>query len=64
LITFVQSLVLIVVAVTPWLPVIVLLIAAFWFLLRRANQGAVVSRARALSAEASSRDSGRGSPTP
>jgi hypothetical protein len=64
LITFVQSLVLIVVAATPWLPVIAILVAAFWFLLRRANQGAAVSRARALSAEASSRDSGRGSPTP
>jgi hypothetical protein len=63
LITFVQSLVLVIVAVTPWLPVIAIVVAAFWFLLRHSNQRTAVSRARTLSADASSGESGRGSPT-
>jgi hypothetical protein len=44
LILFVETLVLIVVAVTPWLPVIAIVGALCWLLLRRANQRPAASR--------------------
>jgi hypothetical protein len=44
LIQFVETLVLIVVAVTPWLPVIAIVGALCWLLLRRANQRPAASR--------------------
>jgi len=44
LIAFVETLVLIVVAVTPWLPVIGIVVALCWLLLRRANQRPAASR--------------------
>ena len=64
LITFVQTLILIAVALTPWLPVIAIVVAALWLVLRRARQRAVVSRAGVLPAEAASEEAGRGAPTP
>ena len=64
LITFVQTLILIAVAVTPWLPVIAIVVAALWLVLRRANRKAVVSRPGPLRADAASKEPGRGSPSP
>jgi hypothetical protein len=59
---FLQTLTLIAVALTPWLPLIALIVIACWLLIRRVNHRPVVAGIAVMSGKGSPTDSQRGAP--